>query len=710
MTDAYSASENSVKNEDAQQYTYEAFISYRHLPRDTEAAKQVQKTIEGFRLPRGLKRCGPLQNAAAEPSRTLGKCFRDEDELASSPSLPESIHKALAESNALIVICSPDTAKSAWVQREIETYIGIHGRDRVVAVLASGSSDESIPLILRNVHKDGMDVSGELHEPLAADLRPDSAAKRKAELLRVVAAVAGCGYDDLVRRQQKRRRRRIASAIAAAIVLAAIVCACVLVARDASEERLVAESKQLAALSAQQLSEGDRISAIRTALQALHNPEDGNARPYVEDAQVALENALQLNPASDGIWRPSYVFDASSEIASFVSDTSGDWGAVMDTAGKVSVFDIRTGSLRNGFELSGYSVEGRQVASDEWKMTPVGKNRLLIGNREGNGSFACLDCESGSTVWEYEAVKASSIAVSEDGTRAAVFTVEPGVGLLVALFDASTGEALEWSEFEVPGIQDLPVFTPSYLNSDGTKAFLGHAGFLFAVDFVDGVLNTAQLNDLMTWSVDGYGSDVVSAASGRPADAVEFTYKVTAVDGQPVEKWSIEGIASRAVAGNPYQTVTIEGYPSVCGFIGTEESNPCAVISVGDTIKVIRLLDGTEVYSEEFSHLVVGVGVCSVGGGKDMVYIAISDGTLDVRMPFLDVKSYGDSLSERTPYDIVHASLEWYEGEDLIALSQVVDPPGRIVAFRMDSRAADEAADYSLDEMIAMAHELVDAA
>jgi len=49
----------------------------------------------------------------------LGKCFRDEDELAASSSLPESITNALSKSRCLIVICSEDTAESQWVHCEI---------------------------------------------------------------------------------------------------------------------------------------------------------------------------------------------------------------------------------------------------------------------------------------------------------------------------------------------------------------------------------------------------------------------------------------------------------------------------------------------------------------------------------------------------------------------------------------------------------------
>jgi len=105
---------------------YAAFISYRHLPRDAEVACEVQRAIEEYRLPRHV-----VQTRQAFRSPKLGKCFRDEDELAASHSLPDSIQEALAASRTLIVICSPETRESSWVRREIEMFEQLHGRECV---------------------------------------------------------------------------------------------------------------------------------------------------------------------------------------------------------------------------------------------------------------------------------------------------------------------------------------------------------------------------------------------------------------------------------------------------------------------------------------------------------------------------------------------------------------------------------------------------
>lgn len=135
-------------------------------------------------------------------------------------------------------------------------------------------------------------------EPLAADLRPEAKAKRKAELLRIIAAVAGCSYDDLRQRERVRKRKRIASIAASIVAVLGIICALILQASTANQEALIAESKTLAAASSAQFEQGNRIQAIQTALEALPASEADHSRPLVPEAQAALERALLVNPDS----------------------------------------------------------------------------------------------------------------------------------------------------------------------------------------------------------------------------------------------------------------------------------------------------------------------------------------------------------------------------------------------------------------------------
>ena len=90
---------------------YNAFISYKHAPLDSKIAARVQRKLEHFTVPPKIaKSCG---------KKKIERVFRDKDELPITADLSETISHALENSDYLIVICSPETKKSIWVQREI---------------------------------------------------------------------------------------------------------------------------------------------------------------------------------------------------------------------------------------------------------------------------------------------------------------------------------------------------------------------------------------------------------------------------------------------------------------------------------------------------------------------------------------------------------------------------------------------------------------
>src|SRR3954466_13140747 len=92
---------------------YAAFISYRHVEPDRRWAKWLHAALETYRVPARLVRDKGV------PPR-VGRVFRDEDELPASDNLNTEIESALSQSGHLIVVCSPRTPESRWVNREVE--------------------------------------------------------------------------------------------------------------------------------------------------------------------------------------------------------------------------------------------------------------------------------------------------------------------------------------------------------------------------------------------------------------------------------------------------------------------------------------------------------------------------------------------------------------------------------------------------------------
>ena len=58
--------EGAVERDD---YVYEAFLSYRHLPRDRGVTVGLQRRLEGMRIPAGVR--------PSPERRRLGRFFRD---------------------------------------------------------------------------------------------------------------------------------------------------------------------------------------------------------------------------------------------------------------------------------------------------------------------------------------------------------------------------------------------------------------------------------------------------------------------------------------------------------------------------------------------------------------------------------------------------------------------------------------------------------
>ena len=99
------------------QQRYYAFLSYSH--RDKDLADWLYGQLEKFRVPKSL--AGRLAGHGVIPAR-LTPVFRDEHELSASHDLGEEIRSALATSQFLVVLCSPNAAKSHWTNAEIEAF------------------------------------------------------------------------------------------------------------------------------------------------------------------------------------------------------------------------------------------------------------------------------------------------------------------------------------------------------------------------------------------------------------------------------------------------------------------------------------------------------------------------------------------------------------------------------------------------------------
>ena len=123
--------ENTLK-EHAASKSYWAFISYSS--RDAKWGKWLHKRLENYSIPEEFQ--GLKLKDGTSIGKNLRPVFRDRDELSGSAELGPAIKLALEQSRFLIVLCSPNSAKSEWVNKEIRDFRTIHGDDKVLALIA----------------------------------------------------------------------------------------------------------------------------------------------------------------------------------------------------------------------------------------------------------------------------------------------------------------------------------------------------------------------------------------------------------------------------------------------------------------------------------------------------------------------------------------------------------------------------------------------
>ena len=96
-----------------QQFKYFAFISYNS--KDTEWGKKIQRKLEHYRMPATLCSEHGWERTPIKPV-----FFAPAD--IQPGGLTEELQERLRASRNLIVICSPNSAKSEWVGKEIEFF------------------------------------------------------------------------------------------------------------------------------------------------------------------------------------------------------------------------------------------------------------------------------------------------------------------------------------------------------------------------------------------------------------------------------------------------------------------------------------------------------------------------------------------------------------------------------------------------------------
>jgi hypothetical protein len=185
---------------------YDAFISYsRH---NTDLAERISRRLRLYRPP---KRAG-LGNRRVT-------VFRDVERLTASSDLSEELVERVTSADKLVLLCSPSSAKSKYVDAEVTAFMDSKSLDLIIFVLLEGDLPAILPPSLR----------GKNLNPLYIDLRGGKRSTFRNESLRLIAAIYGVDYADLRREDEARRRRQWYLAIVASLIGAFLLASAYLI-------------------------------------------------------------------------------------------------------------------------------------------------------------------------------------------------------------------------------------------------------------------------------------------------------------------------------------------------------------------------------------------------------------------------------------------------------------------------------------------------
>lgn len=355
------------------EFKYKAFISYRHIEPDMQAAERLQKILESYKPPKSLGK-----------KKENWRIFRDVSELQSSSDLSEIIKNAIESSEYLIVICSPQYTESKWCMQELSRFRELHGNKNtnIITLLVNGDPQHSFPDVLTYTEVTATNENGEKVtvreevEPLAANIVADtlkeSMKKLKTESLRIAAPLLGCDFNDLFQREKRReaaRKRLIFGGVSGILSLISIISVAAAVtingknkqiqnqndqileqndqimAQNAEIERknsalLIENSRHLAVESENLYLENSLIPAIQTAVAALR--ATGENKPVLPEAEYALSRELGMFEHTNLAPRKCLKHECAVEQLSFMG---GGKSIVSTDATGVYFWNAETGEL-----------------------------------------------------------------------------------------------------------------------------------------------------------------------------------------------------------------------------------------------------------------------------------------------------------------------------------------------------------------------------
>lgn len=191
---------------------YYAFISYNS--NDLKTAEWLQKKLTSFKLP------SVLQKEREDIPRYIRPVFRDKTNM-SGGNLSDEIITALNQSQYLIVLCSPHSAHSNWVNKEVSYFISHGLTNYIIPFIIDGipnSHDEKTECFCPAL----LSIIGTNKERLGIDIKDEEKLGKNVPILKIISVLLNLNFDsvwDFNKAEEKKKRRRNFIAILSTLVI-----------------------------------------------------------------------------------------------------------------------------------------------------------------------------------------------------------------------------------------------------------------------------------------------------------------------------------------------------------------------------------------------------------------------------------------------------------------------------------------------------------
>lgn len=624
--------------------TYDAFISYSHSEPDAFVAKKLHSMLERYRVPKKIQELSG--------KKKIERVFRDREELPLSSNLASNICEALEHSEYLIVICSPRSLRSEWVQREIETFLLTHGKEKVLTLLVEGEPEEAFPEILcyeeeRILRMDGTEeVARKKIEPMAADVRgkdrKETEKKLKEEFLRILAPMLSCTYDTLRQRHRDYVFRRILAAVGGIAVLAILFTIYAFhqaaVTDEQYQEARRNQARYLAGISGELLDTGDRTGALKTALAIV--PEDEDAEePVVPEQMYALNNALySYNNTLMIDFKADKSYEMEGQTVNLMRDKSqmlspeGTAYFCLDQMGNAYILDMESGDCI--WKIRPEDLEDYDDGEFVWFAPMSEKEAVLVSKHE----IRCVN-------WQEKCVE--KVIREKDGAAfyagSFLCTVDDSCialsnGETVWVYDLESGSCLQkvnYTEEETYGCYSSNALS---FSDDGTMLAIGVSTDysklpekgLFLLSLEDGsvrMLSSAETAAMVWINNERIAAVHYQYVNGKEqiVDDPEWSYRIAVYDAKSGQcLWTSESYNIRA-------------YSKPCTMVATDmevdgEVQKVLAVSLKDRLILIRPESGEILWEKSYPEDIVGVEKYDenrylIGLSDGRIYLALMDNT-----------------------------------------------------------------------------------